>query len=529
MATNVGLPQGFVLDNVPKTAGLPQGFVMDSSMPPSPNFMQRMKEDFKGREQNLLDNRIRNLQGQSDTATNLTAIGQGFGVVGDVGANAMGSVGREVWDQMPDYMKQFYIQNLLNPAKEAAQSPVGQAMKQGIGSVVQEGQELVQEYPTTAGLAGAAGNLASIAPMGAGIKGASQTPKVAGEALQAAGSVLEGSGANIVAEGFNEMVRPALKSAKDIEKAAGQGKLESSFWKGAQKEMSNRDIKAAREVENLGSVKYNESPVKAAGKIKEALDSEISIFNDKLAANDVKLPKEQVNIALRKKLAASIKNKADSDYVGQYRDLMKDVQNYLPAKGRDVSLTDLLDARKKFDVEYKTGKVVKGGKEARYNKKIIGDVRETLNDMIAQQLPEKGIRESLQKQSNLYHALGNVSEKIPKDATRSLPGRIMSKAVDVLPGNTDIKKALAGVGLAGAAAATGTLPVALGAAGIWGTRKIYNSPAVRKVLGLTLSKSGELLKDGKAISTKGASKLAEKKGLLGLSDEELLKRIEENN
>lgn len=127
----------------------------------------------------------------------------------------------------------------------------------------------------------------------------------------------------------------------------------------------------------------------------------------------------------------------------------------LARKGKG-NVSELLDARKDFDgwVESEFGDL-HGTEKNSAIKSLVKGVRNAANDFIGENLPDGfGYQESLDKQSLLYDALDNVSEKAARGAPTK-QGEVGSNILDRHPKTTDaVKKGAVGaIGILGGAEA----------------------------------------------------------------------------
>ena len=124
----------------------------------------------------------------------------------------------------------------------------------------------------------------------------------------------------------------------------------------------------------------------------------------------------------------------------------------------------------------------------------VRDIRASLNDLVAEKVPSAKVKESFKEVTNLYRARVPITKKADGDATTSI-GRL-SESITRSTGfklPTTPLALLATVGGAGALAAYAGVPIASGALGILGYRKLL-TPSAKKYLAKLVLVSDKALK-----------------------------------
>ncbi len=473
--------------------------------PTESGFMERMGEDWNRRKKTEAENRLRNQKGdQSMFSTNLITLGQGLGTVGDVGANAAGSLARYAWDIMPDYQKEIYkgaYGKLGEGAKELASTETGKSAIDLAKQGVQKGQELAKEYPTTAGLIGAAGNLAALAPMGAGAKAVTE----------GAGGVLSSAGKGLVQLGEEQALKKQVdfakklvmprESIKEAEKQAGRT-VEKGVNRKQVVEPSALEQSAIDEVTKLKEVKPSKSDLGNRNAIQKATSNEAESLLTTLKRSGKTYEPEQLGTKLDDTLTTL---KSEDPFIlgkkseGRVADAVFAKMKALAAQN-EATPAGLLKARQQFDkwAKSKSRKVFESGQSTFSN--AVTEARQAVHNVISETVPDAKVAASLKKQHALIHTLGNLDAKIAR-APKTRFGRAVVKATDFIPAKNPwikypLEAGLVGTGGAALLANPMLAPLALGT---YGVGKALNSPMTKKILGKTLETTGNVLRGGKRL------------------------------
>lgn len=507
----------------------------DAVVPADKGFMARMSDDFARRQQVEAESRLRNLKGdQSMLSTNLISLGQGLGTVADTGANAVGSLARYAWDVMPDYMKAFYKQ-FPEAAKELAATQTGQSALQTMGDAANQVKQLGAAHPTTRDLLSGAGNLFNMLPVGAASKMAGEGVEVLGDAAKATknviGDLAETSGANIAKSAdtnyLADLIRPK-ETAKDLKK--GTREVTQSLLGRRTYEPNISDKEVIEELAKIPKLVQTTGRLNSLTRDFIIVNKELNAANkgldEALSNSKVRVPVQEFQAplkAMRAKIdAAEGITEAERKLLYKPLEIMEEVTT---RKSGVISPKELMEARRKLDsgLEIASGEKLTPAIEKVYHQGV-KELRDYTNQFIDSKVP--GTLESLKKQSALIRAKNQMAPKVKAE-----PETPMGRLIQKTPGSNILQKVGAPAGVTAAAVYTGTLPYVVGGTLVLGAGKALTSNMAKKLLGVTLTKSGKILKGGQEISPKGVAKLIEKKNLLketeGMNKEQFEKFVEE--
>lgn len=213
-----------------------------------------------------------------------------------------------------------------------------------------------------------------------------------------------------------EIISPKL-SAKEKEAAIAAGKgVKGKFFSPSTIAPSSKELQIAEATKNLGLNKKNlfQNVTKLKAEIKKEADSVV----EHLKSNDAIFNINQVNSKLKsieKPVAIAADSTLDRAYDLSRKKMLELIQKN-PKK-----LSGALQARKEFDewVEKQFGDLYKTEKWSPM-RSAITDMRRTLNDFIAEGLPDGSVfKDSLHKQNLLFDAIDNISEKAVKEVGQS--------------------------------------------------------------------------------------------------------------
>lgn len=183
--------------------------------------------------------------------------------------------------------------------------------------------------------------------------------------------------------------------------------------------------KLAQEIRLKGNSKKDIANVnlnieKEAKALKETLKNTGAIFNKNNVKGTLNKLKEDKTIDL-----------IDSE-VGVYDKMISKFNKMVDAK-QNKGLDGLLELRQSFDSWAKSNNpnifVNKRGGAYR----ALSSVRDSINGYINNKVGNDVVKQSLNKQSNLYTILENISEKAAKGATKLKPGKLQATAKKLLP------------------------------------------------------------------------------------------------
>lgn len=211
-----------------------------------------------------------------------------------------------------------------------------------------------------------------------------------------------------------------------------------------------------------------------------------------LAGVDVKIPKQVVTLRVRQALAQLKKSRpefADKDLSPIVEKVMR---SYISSnKGYTGKPAELLDLRKHFDqvMKKKFSKDVLAGEDV--SREVASVIRNTLNDLMDNVIPDATIKAKLHRQSRLIDAVENLSDNIAHQ--KSPLSKVVAKVEHHPMLTTSI---LTGAGIGGKLIESEGL---MGGVGVLGAAYLGSRPIVRKAIGGGLEQTPlgrSLLMDG---------------------------------
>lgn len=242
-----------------------------------------------------------------------------------------------------------------------------------------------------------------------------------------------------------EITMPELsKAEKATAIAQGRGS-EQGALKLANISANNRDIEVAQTVKNI--INPTEGYIPNIQKIRSEISNEADAVIQSLKNNDAIFNKNQLRVKIKmgdKPLSLQADDKLNKMYDLAENKFMDFVEK------NPKNLSGLLQARKQFDswVDKEVPKIWEDTTSKPLHN-ALRQMRSNANDFIAEKLPAGNqFKESLKRQSLMYDAIDNMSDKAAKEIGTNAPQRFMKKH----PG---LKKALqyGGAATVGATAA----------------------------------------------------------------------------
>lgn len=300
-------------------------------------------------------------------------------------------------------------------------NPVPQMMSKAYESV----QSLKKEYPRATENIGAAGNIASLLPIGAGSKRiAENTPYLKETVGEIAGGI-EKHVAKTVEQEAIDLIRPdfSIMSKQERINAAKKGTVEkSSIFKNREITVTNRDKEIAKSVEDVVSKKADPSENIAAirDKIIRAEEPKTTLLEQSgVTVNKNDLANRLSQAKKNSEVVFGTDKTLESAYDSVVTEFMKLYKN------EPDTLAGVLNARKKLDdvIERKFGFDKLEGDNVRKN--ALKDVRMAANDFIAESLPEGNpFKSYLKEQSNMYRGIDRIAEKIGQSSELGVLKRV---------------------------------------------------------------------------------------------------------
>lgn len=407
---------------------------------PSPDegVLSRLGSDLSGRATQAAEALTGTATGQINPLRGLLRVGgAAAGGIGDI-------VGAGLSALTPDFIEK--------PLTQAVGGVVGAGLNTGIGKgLVGAYQGLDPEIQKDLG---AAGNIASLVPIGKGIGLAGKAAKGAVPAATRAvaktgGFAGQAAQKRLVAEAA-EIVAPK-ETAKVIKDAIKTGRAkEGGMFSAGSIDPNARTIRAAEAA--AGIVKKGNSGIKNADAVRTAIGQTAETLEKDLKSLDV------VPIVQRGELDGlmdrALKEIGENPtMVGNAEKsaerILSKFKSFLPEG--DVTAFDLLAARKKldrwigdleggskvFDPSYENAKTI-----------ALRSIRQGANELVAVKAPTVAVKESLARQSALYDALENIAAKATQEVSKSGINRYLSNN----PAQKEILKygiGAAGLGTAG--------------------------------------------------------------------------------
>lgn len=388
------------------------------------------------------------------------------------------------------------VMNLATKPMEAAvaSKPVQKAA-QYVGEKYGDFKEI---NPRAARNIESAVDIASLIPAGKVTKAAAG--EVVGPALSSTGDMLKNSGQ----AAFNakrtdflvDLIRPkptptvrADQFARSFEKG---GLLRQTVTPPDASELAVAETLFKLPVKKSNSLRGNADIIRAAN------SKEAQALIAKLKANDVVINDDVILNTFSNVRAELAKNpyvvgdgaKAADNVLNSALDIVS--KNPRTASG-------LLESRKQLDrlIESQRGsKMFDPALESPISN-AVQLVRQSINQMVADAVPDAQVKASLARQSNMYRALDNITTK----GAFEKPTRI-GRAADTVNKAVTLKNAALGTAALGGAGLAGLLspallPIGVAGLGLYGAQKALRAPGLRTALGKTLSTTGKVLEKAK--------------------------------
>jgi hypothetical protein len=455
----------------------------------SQTFGQRVGSSIEGSYDKAKDIFKQSTSGQLNPAMGgIQILGQGVNAASALPAEAIASI-------LPDEAKQAigsaanYIGNLPRKASAALENT---SVGRGVGDYLMERPELAKTLGQVADTAKAAGTIATAVPLA---KAGRAVTAATGSGMETVGNAIYKSGEQAFKANRNsfvqDLITPKLTAgvrAEQFGRATEKGLMRNRVVAPSAQEQAIIDTIAELPVKKSKSLLGN------ANIIEKAKNAEAENLVTALKANDVAIADDVILnklFGVRNELA---KNpyivgdgaKAADNVLNSAIDII--AQNPRTASG-------LLEARKQLDklvASQRGSKLFDPALESPITN-AVQQIRQSINDMVADAVPDAGVKASLAKQSNMYRALENITTKGAYEKASRL-GRAASKVQDAVSLKGAIGAAAAAGGLGALGGTSVLVPAALGGAALYGAGKALTSPSLRKAIGSTLTGSGKILK-----------------------------------
>lgn len=369
--------------------------------------------------------------------------------------------------------------------KQLADTQLGRGISDAAGYIGDQYGEFSQENPRASRHLNGLGNVLSILPIG-------KAKEPAGSALAELGSAVEQSGIKSAAKRndnfINDLILPK-ETPSQRENLVGRTK-EVGFNRRKEVQLTPQEQEMADTVSQIKDVKKGNSLQGNYNAVQDANHAEADSLIANLQKNNVTVPDDVIVNGLDAVRNRLSKNPylAGADASKSAEAVTNQALEIIMKQPRTAS--GLLQARKDLDAWVKSQRPNVFDAADSPVSTAVREVRQEINDMVANAVPNADVKASLRKQSNLYRAQDNIATKA-KDEAKTRIGR----AAKTVGNAITLKNGVAGgLALAGLGASGAAVPIAAGALSLYGAKKAATSPAIRKVLGATIRRSGELIK-----------------------------------
>lgn len=483
--------------DAPQTKGfMIEGAKDAPSSKAEPSFTQRVGEDYAKRASGDIGKKVASGEISAPSAA-LQTLEQGGGLVGDIAGegvkSTVGAIPESIKQPIASKAKEMTgtAVNILAgktfPGQKTAMAKTTEAKQSwdAFSKKHPEAAEDIKGLPNLANLipasslAGATGSAA----LSAGEK-AAPLLKSTGEKLIKAG---EKQSAERQAKGFIDLVSP--KATKKV--------AEGNVGKTEQTGILRRNVpvpdKFTQDIANTVSQVPGVNPGRSHqynyNKIAAENKAEAQKLSAVLKASNVNIPEGKINqaaIDVRNSLAKQTFIVGDAKKASDK--MIKEAGNLIKKNGNTAD--GLLKSRQEFD-SWAKGQI-KGNPFSEMNtarNASLKAVRNSLNNLIADAVPDARVKESLTKQFHLYNALDNIKPKAASEGKNILTRGLATLEDKIPTKNQYLKHAagLAGVGLAA------THPATLAAAVPYVAYKGATSPITKRVIGKGLTGMGDIL------------------------------------
>lgn len=410
-------------------------------------------------------------------------IGQYGGLVNDAITEELKSVYNYIPESVTDSaagraLGQTY-RDITQSGRGSLGNPVGYIgdVVSGAGKLAGAGMKALRDYsPDAAANVEAALNIAGAAPV---VAGAAKGLGVVGDV----GKIIEASGIRAADKQALNLARNIVSPKETVATKAAQKRVEVGLNK-KQEIIDPRLDEIAATVSPY--IKKGDSLLGNENAISNALSLEAEKLKAALEGSDAVISDDAILQGL-----ANTKKNLDN-YAWLQGDGKKAAESVIN-QAFDIIATKprtpagMLDARKELDslINSQKPSVFDASREA----PIVAAVREVrgfMNNIVADTVPDAGVKESLRRQSNMYTALENISSKRAAQPTTRL-GRASKAAQDAV----SLKGAILGTAAAGGIG-LGAAPVVLPALGAYGAYRAAVAPATREIIGKALQLPSKL-------------------------------------
>jgi len=380
--------------------------------------------------------------------------GQGAGLVGDIGSQALTSLFRGAKKVTPEFVKEPFREVGKDIAGSRIAQEIGTFVSQPFAEVLGDVEEKKKLFPRATRNIEAVTNLALLIPeakaLGTGFQATARGAKVAGEALKKSGKVAQDK----ARRGFlRELVRPEQTKAVKESQVARTTETGKGVFKRSIIAPTSQELAAEKELFSIPGVKKGSTAQRNFNVIQETNVDEAKRLMSDLKKNDFDYEVDELITRLKEARNLLERNPnivGDSAKVADklIAEVTQRVLNSTP-KG-----SSLLQVRKEFDAWVKSQKgegVFDPVKESAFTISN-REVRQTINSFLNEKAGNVGVTASLNKQRKLFDALDNIKPKAAIEADTAF-GRALQRAGKVLGTKNRIVQAVAaGAGITSLAA-----------------------------------------------------------------------------
>lgn len=502
--------------------------------PEKKGFVAGIKEDLAARGDKLDTVVEETSAGKQSFASGLLQfLGQGAGFAGDITTRGITQIGRAGIGAAkfftPKPVEEKVGEALKSAGKGFLESEVGKAGLAALQAGTEAYGSWKQKNPVEARNLEAIANIAVIAPIGRTAKVGAEAalPKI-GKGAGLAATSLEASVERKALQEAIEITKPKLTiKEKSAAIQAGRGTTEG-ITRFPTLTASKRDVEVAKSVQGIVKKQSFDKNVKA---IKAEMGNLSTGVRAELRAHPAPSNNAQVRSALRtaKEDSRVIFGKdpaLESQYDAVVDEFIRILNSTDKAGKRKYKNTNegLWDARQEFDdvIERKFPNIFSGKESDVVRRNALLDVRRSVNDYIAESLPEGNqFKPTLKRINNMYTAIENIGDNAARRIDKNLINRVADAikkhpVASTFVGGTGLGLAISGSAfsaLSAVASNPAVLAAILGGAATFKIGKtIYTSKTVRRELADTLKaidraagkaapeKIGELQADRAAIA-----------------------------
>lgn len=451
-----------------------------------PSFIQRVGEDASkrvGQEKEAIKQGV--LGQQSLPSTALQTVGAGAGLVGDIGTEALKSA-------TPAFIKEPLAAKVKQAGEYIAGTDIGKKAITKATETKQAWEDFSKKHPEAAKDLSAMGNIFTTLPI------SKEAGSLASSVGEKAAPSIKKAGENLIKKGEKQAIEKRSKNIIDLISPKETKKVaEANVGKTVEKGLLRKQevipdkftLDIANTVNQVPGVNPNRSYQYNYNQIAAENKNEAKKLSSALKAANVTIPNEKINQAalnIKSSLAKQTFIVGDAKKVSDK--MIKEAGSLIKKNGNTAA--GLLKSRQEFDTWAK-GQM--GGDPFSDANKARGAslklVRESINNLIADSVPDANVKASLTKQFHLYNALDNIRSKAAKEG-KNVITRSVAKLENSIPTNNPYIKHAAGLAGLGLAA---THPASLAAAVPYMAYKGATSPVIKKTIGKSLSGIGKIL------------------------------------